>query len=257
MEEPATDQAIRRHREHLTRISPERVGDELRLMLTPVTRVSAWPLLRRFGLLPVIFRFVEPRAPDAAGADVVFLETMLGQVVPFGLALAAGAVAYLLPGDVRALVARGSVERIVVGLRRSLKISNEESDSLHGTLAGVGILLQDQFPAVAVLKRFLARPTSRQTRELARALATAGVFAERIKQVDERLTQLERSEYAPPPLLTGDDLVARGLTPGPAFKRALDFVYDEQLEGRVNAREEALELGERKVREFEAKKPAR
>ena len=50
------------------------------------------------------------------------------------------------------------------------------------------------------------------------------------------------SGIRPVPLVTGDDLVAAGLTPGPAFKRLLDRVYDAQLEDRLGSREEAMEL---------------
>jgi poly(A) polymerase len=43
----------------------------------------------------------------------------------------------------------------------------------------------------------------------------------------------------PPPLVTGVDLRAMGLTPGPAFKRLLDAVRAAQLDGEVCTREEA------------------
>ena len=49
-------------------------------------------------------------------------------------------------------------------------------------------------------------------------------------------------DVAPQPLITGNDLLAAGLKPGPVFKRVLDAVYDEQLEGRVTTKERALEL---------------
>jgi hypothetical protein len=45
---------------------------------------------------------------------------------------------------------------------------------------------------------------------------------------------------APPPLLTGDDLIALGRTPGPDFKRLLDAAYDAQLEGSLTTRQQAL-----------------
>src|SRR4051794_6446387 len=48
--------AIAKHREQLKRISPERIAEELRLMLTPNTRKRAWQELWRFGMMPVIFR---------------------------------------------------------------------------------------------------------------------------------------------------------------------------------------------------------
>jgi len=50
---------------------------------------------------------------------------------------------------------------------------------------------------------------------------------------------------APAPLITGDDLVAAGMTPGPSFKKLLDSLYDAQLEDRIKTRAEALELARR------------
>ena len=49
-------------------------------------------------------------------------------------------------------------------------------------------------------------------------------------------------EVRPARLVTGDDLKALGLNPGPAFKEILRNVEDAQLEGRVRSREDALEL---------------
>lgn len=45
-----------------------------------------------------------------------------------------------------------------------------------------------------------------------------------------------------PRLLTGDDLCALGLTPGPEFRRLLTAVEEAQWEGQVATREEALAL---------------
>jgi poly(A) polymerase len=45
-----------------------------------------------------------------------------------------------------------------------------------------------------------------------------------------------------PRLLTGDDLKALGLTPGPDFRRLLEAVAEAQWEGQVASREEALAL---------------
>jgi poly(A) polymerase len=50
---------------------------------------------------------------------------------------------------------------------------------------------------------------------------------------------------APEPVVTGDDLIAAGFRPGPAFRRILEGVYDAQLEGRVRDRGSGLELAAR------------
>jgi poly(A) polymerase len=49
-------------------------------------------------------------------------------------------------------------------------------------------------------------------------------------------------EIRPPRLLTGDDLLAIGLKPGPAFKEILNAVEEAQLNDSISTREEALIL---------------
>jgi len=44
------------------------------------------------------------------------------------------------------------------------------------------------------------------------------------------------------PLLQGRDLIALGLEPSPRFKEILDDVYAQQLEGKLETRDEALEF---------------
>jgi poly(A) polymerase len=63
----------------------------------------------------------------------------------------------------------------------------------------------------------------------------------------------EEAEAAvlPPPLAGGDDLKAMGLKPGPVFKKLLDALRDEQLEGRIKTREEAIEWLALRVGEME------
>jgi poly(A) polymerase len=51
-----------------------------------------------------------------------------------------------------------------------------------------------------------------------------------------------QEEIKPRPLLRGDDLIAQGYTPGPAFKAILQAVEDAQLEGKLQSRDDALRL---------------
>ena len=48
----------------------------------------------------------------------------------------------------------------------------------------------------------------------------------------------------PPPLITGDDLVALGLQPGPIFKTILERARASQLDGKINTKAEALALAD-------------
>src|SRR5205814_6300590 len=56
--DPTTGQAMRGNAAKLRGISPERVAEELRLMLTPPTRAAAWRMLWAYGLIDVVFRFL-------------------------------------------------------------------------------------------------------------------------------------------------------------------------------------------------------
>jgi poly(A) polymerase len=57
----------------------------------------------------------------------------------------------------------------------------------------------------------------------------------------QKWAQMPPSELKPPPLITGQDLIAAGYQPGPAFARILAAVEDEQLESRIRTPEEAME----------------
>ncbi len=245
--EPSTFDAVRAHACQLRRISPERVAEELRLMLTPPTRIGAWSLLWQLELVHEVFRFLPPTERILATPPFLFTEVSPGEPIPFGLALAAGTICYWLKTrprvvDVRPLLARDEVLIAVHALRQSLKISNEESEALRETILGAGPLLNDVAPTLAVKKRFLARPTAALTRALLHAMAARGYFIDRIHDLRAELTVLEGSNYSPMPLLKGDDLTALGYPPGPLYKWILDAVYDAQLEGSIATRADAESL---------------
>ena len=244
--DPATDEAVARHARRLAQISPERVAEELRAMLTPPTRDRAWRMMRRYALDAVVFRFFRPPEPAADPGvalerPALFEHVSPGKPIPFGLALAA-AGAELVLGGMRDLSGwpNLSVRQAVKAARQALRISNDESELMEGALDGLERLLGERTWTVAKLKRFVARPTAPLSRALLAALPH-GLAGGR-EELERRLAELERTDYAPPPVITGDDLTAAGLAPGPVFKRVLDEVYDAQLEGHVATKDQALRM---------------
>ncbi len=267
----ATARAMSAHAPHLTRISPERIGDELRLMLTPTTRITAWHLLHQLNITPVLFRFlpveksekmvavacISASVPSNTGGPPVISPTdacTFASVAPdhsigFGFALAATGLDYqwglINPSpDIRPLLAKPAVQALSRACRKAMKISNDEQAQLEQSLLGLDPLLAEDEPSVAVMKRFLARSTARESRELLSAINQIGLHQSRIAWLNDRLGELEQTDCSPPPLLTGDDLVARDHPPGPAFKRILDAVYDAQLEDRIQTPAQAVDLAE-------------
>ena len=255
--ESTTAQAIAKHAGHLKRISPERIAEELRMMLTPASRSRAWLMLRQYGLDEVIFRFLKDDGPkphpETSGRRGVLLFDQVApqSPIPFGLALAAASLEYVL--QQRRYLAEWlkqiNVRRMVKAMRQALKISNEEADMMEGTLYGVELLLTDRSPSVSKLKRFLARPTAALSRSLIDALPLDRETAAYRETLQQQLRDLEQTEYAPTPFITGDDLTAAGLQPGPMFKRVLEQVYDAQLEDRVTSKDQAMELALKLARE--------
>ena len=241
--EAGTANAIKRHAEHLKRISPERIAEELRQILMPPTRQQGWLLLHELRLIPVLFRFFDP--PRDNGHYFIADLPTTGHV-SFGLALAAAYLDLVQPpsNSVAPAIARPPVAKAARALRQLFKISNEEADDFVDTFSNLVPLLSDSPPTLAQQKRFLARPSRENSMVLLESIEKVGLGPSHVSSLLDSLKSLSQTDYAPPPLVTGDDLAAAGWTPGPIFKRVLDTVYDAQLEGRITSREDAIRLAE-------------
>lgn len=95
---------------------------------------------------------------------------------------------------------------------------------------------------VAKLKRFMAVPTFPLELELHRVdCASSNGFTENLEFVKAKQVEFAADPLIPPPLVTGRDLIAMGLKPGPPFRELLESVQTEQLEGRLSERDQAIE----------------
>jgi poly(A) polymerase len=95
----------------------------------------------------------------------------------------------------------------------------------------------------STLKRFLRLEDFPEHLELHRldCLSSHGSL-DNYRLVKEKMEALPPDELKPPPLITGDDLIAAGYKPGPPFSRILSAVEDAQLESRIRSYEEAMAL---------------
>lgn len=231
--EPVTLAAIRSHAPTLARVAPERVCDELRRMLSHPSRRRAWRLLAECGLLPYLW-------PGAAwsAAQVVRAEDLLGRLppeAPFTLALAV-------------LVADRTTDEIEQG-GRALTLSNDERETVLWLVAHQADLDEPAAPSLAALKRLMAHPAFGQLYALATARYADQPDAEALRAaLDRRIVAIPADRVQPAPLVTGDDLLARGLPPGPLFKELLDALYTKQLDEHLSTRDAALDELERLLR---------
>jgi poly(A) polymerase len=98
----------------------------------------------------------------------------------------------------------------------------------------------------STLKRFLRQPHFDEHLELHRLdCLSSHRHLENYDFCVEKLSSLPVEELKPVPLVNGNDLIAAGYRPGPAFGKILAAVEDAQLESRIKTREEALSLVER------------
>jgi poly(A) polymerase len=234
----ATAGAIHAHARHLAGVSRERIGEEVRKMFTDPGRARAVSLIHRLGLdHPVLTELPRPRATGDPPATPPWLPPSLSalQEPDYPTALAAWALDRgLTPNP-------STIPPVVSRYRAALCLSNDETDTLRDALIALAALETewDSLPLPRQKRLAGGHPGfSRglrllQTRDPAKAQA-----------VRHRLDQLAQtpSGLAPPPLLTGDHLVAAGFSPGPGFKALLDRVYDAQLEDRISTPAQALEL---------------
>lgn len=229
---PTTADAIGRHASDLKGVSRERIGDEIRRMLSHPARSVAIALLQRLGLDEAVLD--SPGSPAWGSGDRL---AQLGPVAPLGLALAAWA------RDRGASTDPQGVKELAHTWRRALCLSNDE----HVALTGVLTILHDLSHAwasasVSARKRLFSRPHAPEALALLRI-----ELPEDGRRIEEEVARLANDGIglSPTPLVNGDDLIAAGWVPGPQFRMALDRVYDAQLEGLVHEKSAALELAAR------------
>jgi len=212
-------------------VSAERIAEELRKLLAHPNRARGVKLLREFDLIAPVL----PELESANWDDVVRVEELLEGEVSFELAFAA-MLHRLVPSQVERVADR-------------LKLSRAESVRLAWLVQMHESLLESPTMRLSRLKPILIHPGIGELLALHRAIARAGGRSvEHVAFCEAMLRETPPEELNPPPLVTGEDLIALGLKPGPEFKRLLDAVRERQLENRLRSKDAGLQL----VRELQA-----
>ena len=221
--DPVTASAITEHAGDLTGVSVERVGQELRRMLSHTSRARAVELLTVLDLERAIF--------GAPGSGSLLRLSGLDASADFPCAMAAW------------IIDRQGFDGETRLYREALCLSNTEHDSVNAIISIARDLHADWLDrSVAFQKRLAVKS------EFGSALAcVAAVDSPLADLVSTRVAELRASPSGlePQPLLTGEVLISMGFRPGPAFKCVLSEVYDAQLEGRISDLEGAKSLAQK------------
>jgi len=257
--EAETWRALLERAPEITAVSAERIRDELVKIFSHPSRVRGFDLLDQSGLLAILLPEVEAlkgceQPPDFHPEGDVFVHTrlmlsLLPEQVSTPLVFSVlfhdiGKPPTFLIDETGRIrfnghesISASMTEKIFARLR----FSNAETEA---TVVGVKnhMAFKDvQNMRVATLKRFLARPTIDDELELHRVdcQGSHGLL-DNYDFLLRKREEFSNEPLIPPPLITGRDLIAAGLKPGPHFKKLLDSAQALQLEGGLKTREDAL-----------------
>jgi len=258
--EPATWQSIKDNATSINKISPERIREELDKIWTSPHRVRGFDLLvdsdLMLAVLPEILNLQGcDQPPEWHPEGDVFIHTrlMLSLLPPDASLPLVLSVLFHDIGKPATRTIDEDTERIrfnghdslgaeMTGdILKRLRYSNAVVDA---TVAGVNhhMHFKDvQKMRTSKLKRFMAREHFDDELELHRVdcLGSNGILDnyEFIKAKEEEFAS---EPLVPPRLVTGQDLIERGWSPGPEFGDILTQAQDLQLEGTLKTREQAL-----------------
>jgi poly(A) polymerase len=270
--EKATWQAVRQNACQINTVSAERVRDELVKIFADPHRLRGLDLLDQSGLLQVVL----PEVTDLHGCEQppqfhpegdVYIHTrlMLSLLSPdaspelaFSVLLhdigkpvtkSYDAVDQRIRFNGHDQVGATMAEEVMTRLR----FSNEQIATVVEAIRNHMVFKDAPSMRPAKLRRFMGRENFPLELELHRVDCLG---SHRDLQTYELLTEkqkaFENEPIIPPPLVTGHDLIALGLAPGPRFGEILEAVQTAQLEGEVRDRSEAL----RHLRRLEPAIPA-
>jgi poly(A) polymerase len=264
--EDRTFAAIRELAAAIHQVSQERIRDEILKMLTEGRARQAFELLDQAGLLEHVLPEVKrmqgvQQPPQFHPEGDVWVHTLMlleGLSAGGSKTLALGALLHDVGKPPTFRVAEDRIrfdEHAEVGTRmaeeicRRFRLSNDETEQVCALVANHMRFGDVRRMKDSTLKRFFRLPRFEEHLELHR-LDCMGSHRglELYDFAREKLSSLPAEQIRPQPLITGDDLIAAGYSPGPQFKELLTAVEDAQLEGSVSTKEEAMELVRVKAR---------
>ncbi|HEV3410610.1 MAG TPA: CCA tRNA nucleotidyltransferase [Chthoniobacterales bacterium] len=257
--EEQTWAALVRHAAAITEISAERIRDELvRIFLSP-QRARGWDLLDASGLMRAILPELEAmkgcdQPPQFHPEGDVFKHTrimleLLPETVSLPLVLS------VLFHDIgkpptASVDADGRIRfnghdrvgaEMTEAIMQRLRFSRAEIDATVEAVRQHMVFKDVPKMRVARLKRFMARPTFEDELELHRVdCESSHAMLDNYEFLLRKREEFANELIIPPPLVTGHDLMALGLKPGPKFGEILEAVETRQLEGAFKHRDDAL-----------------
>jgi poly(A) polymerase len=256
--EPATLAAIQKLAAQIDQVSRERVRDELTKMLIEGHARRAFELLDETGLLHEVLPEIEAmkgveQPPEFHPEGDVFVHTLLlleNLPQPCSPTLAWGGLLHDVgkpPTFCRAPDRIRFDSHVDVGVKmaeaicRRLRFSNDDTEQILALVDNHMRFGNVEKMKASTFKRFVRLPRFDEHLELHRLDCKASHRKLRMYDYTRRkMAELTPAAINPAPLVTGDDLVADGYSPGPLFKEILTAVEDAQLDSTLQSKEQAM-----------------
>jgi poly(A) polymerase len=257
--EPQTFAAVRTLAPKIELISAERIRDELIKLFSPPHAARGLVLLRDSGLLPgvlpeLVATIACEQSPDFHPEGTVFehIRLMLEKMPPgaheslpwavilHDIAKPATAERDPVTGKIHFYghekVGAALAERILQRLRFPKKQTDEIIACVRQHMQFKDVKQMRK----ATLRRLLLRETFPLELELHRldCLGSHGAL-DHYEYLVQQAAELEKRPAIRPPLLTGDDLIALGVKPGPAMGALLAEIREKQLQDELKTPREA------------------
>lgn len=258
--EPQMFAAMQELAPEIKAVSRERVRDELTKMLTEGRARRAFELLDESRLLsevlPEVARMKGVQQPPQfhPEGDVWIHTLMILEALPPRVerTLAWGALLHDVGKPPTFKVAPDRIRfdgHVEVGEAMAreicgrLRMSNDDTAQITALVAQHMRFRDVPRMKLSTLKRFLRLPdfASHLTLHRLDCLASHGDLSI-YELTREKFEATPPDQIRPVPLLTGADLIAAGMRPGPGFRELLAAVEDAQLEGQLDSKEQALEF---------------
>lgn len=255
--EEATRKAIREYAPKILTVSWERIREELEKILLHRNRSFGIKLLDELGLLeyvlPEITKMKGVKQPDNLHPEGdVFTHSLLSisYLEEPNWVLAMGALLHdvakpvtweLREGRIRFPYHESIGAEMAEKICDRLRTSREEKERVSWLVKRHMSFKDAKKMKMSTLKKLLSHPDYPLLAEVCRvdALASTGDLSD-YDYCQEMRGKLKEEEIKPKRLINGYDLIALGLKPSPLFSEILNRLYDEQLEGKLQTREEAL-----------------
>jgi poly(A) polymerase len=258
--EPVTFAAIQKLAPQIHQVSRERVRDELTKMLTEGHARNAFLLLDQTGLLREVLPEISAmkgveQPPQFHPEGDVFVHTLLlldKLPQPCPPTLAWGALLHDVGKPATFRIAPDRIRfdgHVDVGIKmaeeicRRLRFSNDDAEQIIALVGNHMRFAQALQMKESTLKKFMRMPGFEEHLELHRldCQASHGDLTS-FNFMREKMAATPVEVMRPAPLITGDDLIDAGYSPGPQFKEILAAIEDGQLEGRLRDRDAAMEF---------------